>query len=81
MSDTIISSLISGGVAVLVCALTQWVGFRKTQTVMEFKLEVLTKKVEKHNNLIERTYKLEEQNALQEQRLDTMERNLHELTR
>ena len=31
----------------------------KHQAVTDTKIDVLTKKVEKHNNLIERTYKLE----------------------
>ncbi|MBR3224212.1 MAG: hypothetical protein IKF78_02705 [Atopobiaceae bacterium] len=32
----------------------------KSQAVMEVKLDALTEKVEKHNQLIERTYRLEE---------------------
>lgn len=31
----------------------------KTQTLLTYRIDELTKKVEKHNNTIERTYKLE----------------------
>ena len=37
---------------------------RKAQALMEYRLEELEKKVDKHNNLVERTYRLEEQAAL-----------------
>lgn len=53
---TILSSLISGVVAIVVCVINN----RKTMALIEYKIEQLTERVEKHNNLIERTYKLEE---------------------
>ena len=46
-----------------------------------YRIEQLEKKVEKHNNLIDRMYRVEERTELQEQRLDSMERSLHEITR
>ncbi len=39
-----------------------------------YRLAQLEDKVARHNNLIERTYKIEETLALHEQKLDTMER-------
>ena len=71
MSEAIIVALITGGCGVL----AQWlIGSRsrkdqqaqleKHQAVTDTKIEELTRKVEKHNNLIERTYKLE--GAMQE---------------
>lgn len=53
---TVLSSLISGVVAIVVCVINN----RKTVALIEYKIEQLTEHVEKHNNLIERTYKLEE---------------------
>lgn len=35
------------------------VGIRKSNDLITYKIEELQKKVEKHNNLIDRTYKLE----------------------
>ena len=39
-----------------------------------YRLAQLEEKVGKHNNLIERTYKIEETLALHEQKLETLER-------
>lgn len=41
-----------------------YISNRKAQAVQEYRLAELEKKVDKHNNLIERTYRLEEQAAL-----------------
>lgn len=60
--------LISAGAAIIVSAIQN----RKTVNLIEYKLEELTKKVEKHNSVIERTYKLESKVAVVEQRLDDM---------
>lgn len=81
MSDTIISSLISGGIALLVCILTNQATVKKAMTVVEIKLESLQKTVEKHNSVVERTFRLEERTNEQEKRLDALQRELHELSR
>ena len=60
--------LISAGAAIVVSAIQN----RKTVNLIEYKLEELTKKVEKHNSVIERTYKLESKVAVMEQRLDDL---------
>lgn len=60
--------LISAGAAIIVSAIQN----RKTVNLIEYKLEELTKRVEKHNSVIERTYKLESKVAVVEQRLDDM---------
>lgn len=52
---TIVAALISGGAAIIVGAIQH----RKSEALMEYKLDGLTKQVEKHNNLIERTYEIE----------------------
>lgn len=46
-----------------------------------YRLEQLEQKVNKHNNLIERTYKIEETIAIHNQRLNTAERRLTEVER
>ena len=53
---TIVSSLISSAGAIIVCMIAN----RKQSALMEYKLDELTKKVDKHNTVIERTYKLED---------------------
>lgn len=60
--------LISAGAAILVSVIQN----HKTMNLIQYKIEDLTKKVEKHNSIIERTYKLESKVAVVEQRLDDM---------
>lgn len=61
--NTIIASVISGAVAIIVCMIEH----AKTVAVLTVKIETLTEQVHKHNNLIERVYRLEEKTALLEQ--------------
>ena len=66
--ETIISACISAGVTLIVCMLNNRGQQEKTRALMEYKLDELTKRVDKHNNVIERTYKLEEnEKVIQEQ--------------
>ena len=60
MSATIISSLISAAVTLIVCIITQ----NKTKALIAYRLEELEKKQDKHNSVIERTYKLEQDVAV-----------------
>lgn len=52
---------------------------RKSAALVEYRLSELEKKVDKHNNVIERTYKLEEQTALQDAELKRVNHRLTEL--
>ena len=81
MSDTIISSLISGGIALLVCIITNQATVKRAMTIVEVKLDALSKTVEKHNSVVERTFRLEERTNDQEKRLDALQREFHELSR
>ena len=44
----------------------------KSRAVMELKIDALTEKVEKHNHLIERTYKLEQDVAVAQNDIETL---------
>ena len=44
----------------------------KSRAVMEVKLDALTEKVEKHNNLVERTYRLEQDVAVARNDIETL---------
>ena len=44
----------------------------KSRAVMEVKLEELTAKVEKHNQVLERTYKLEQDMAVAKNDIETL---------
>ena len=76
MSDAIITGI----VAILVCIINNWVQYNKTRqetdkTVALIKQEitVLSDRVDKHNQLVERTYLLESETALLNERIKIME--------
>ena len=69
MKSTIIVALI--GFAGTFCG--SYFSHRKSTALIEYKLEQLEKKVDKHNNIIERTYKLEEKVIDTDNRLDKLE--------
>ena len=73
--ETIISSLISGFVAIIVCVFQN----SKTRALIEYRLMELEKKQDKHNDVIERTYKLEEASALHEEKIKTANRRIDDL--
>lgn len=53
---TIMSPIISGIVSLIVCLITQ----NKTQALIEYRLDKVEEKMDKHNNLVERVFKLEQ---------------------
>ena len=75
--ETVIAALVSAGAAILVCVINH----NKTVALMEFKIDQLTQQVKKHNNLIERTYKLEELTALQEEKIKVANHRIDNLER
>ena len=91
---TVISSIISALSAIFVCMLSQS-GMAKKQAVqidkqtalIELKLTQLTEDVRKHNNVIERTYALEEKCTLFAEkisavnhRIDNLEKNMEKIS-
>lgn len=79
--ETVISSVITGAVAITTCLITQGMANRKTVALIEFKLEELSKQVEKHNSVIDRTFKLEELTAVQEEKIKVANNRIADLER
>ena len=79
--ETIISACISAAVTLVVCLISNHSQQEKTRALMEYKLEELTKRVDKHNNVIERTYRLEEQAALCEEKIKVANHRIDDLER
>ena len=52
---------------------------RKSQVLIAYRLEQLECKVQAHNNLIERTYKLEEQAAVHEEKIKVANARISDL--
>nr|DAT88468.1 MAG TPA: hypothetical protein [Caudoviricetes sp.] len=72
--ETIISACISAGITLIVCLISNRSQQEKTRALMEYKLEELTKKVEKHNSVVERTFLLEEKMRVANHRIDDLEK-------
>lgn len=79
MSD----ALITGAVAILVCIINNWVQFSKTRAesdkniaLIQQKLDELSERVNRHNQVVVRTFKLEESTALQDAELKRINERL-----
>lgn len=71
--ETIISACISAGATLIVCMISNRSQQEKTRALMEYKIEELTKKVEKHNSVVERTRILEERMKVANYRIKDLE--------
>lgn len=77
--ETIISSCISAAVTLLVCLISNHSQQEKTRALMEYKLEELTKRVDKHNNVVERTYFLEKEMEVQKEQIKVANHRISDL--
>lgn len=82
MLESVATAAITGVVTLIVCLINNHAQQEKTRTLIEYKLDELTKRVDKHNSVIERTYNLEKEYEVQEEkielvnhRLDTLEKS------
>lgn len=66
--ESIIVACISGVVTLIGVILSN----SKSRAVMEVKLDALTEKVEKHNQVLERTYRLEQDMAVAEHDIESL---------
>lgn len=73
----IITAVITGGFALI----GTYASNRKSSALMEYRLQQLENKVETHNRIIERTYKLEEQSAIHEERITAANDRIDKLER
>lgn len=79
--ETIISSAISAAVTLIVCLISNHSQNEKTRALMEYKLDELTKRVDKHNNVVERTYSLERKMKVQEEQIKVANHRIEDLER
>lgn len=86
MDPTITAALITAAVTIAVVIITNSYQNRRVIQLMEIKLalinqtiQTLSDRVEKHNKVIERTYKLEEETAVIEERLRSHGRRIDDL--
>ena len=86
--ETIVASCISAGAAILVCMINNHTQQKKakeenskTVALIDYRLDELTKHVEKHNQVIERTYKLEEALRVDEEKIKVVNHRINDLER
>ena len=60
-------------------AIGSLVGILTSSKLTSYRLEQLEKRVQAHNNLIERTYKLEERNEMQEEKIKVANHRIEDL--
>ena len=77
MSETIVVALITGGLALL----GTYISNSKSAALIAYRIEQLEIKVNRHNNVIERTYKLEERTELQEEKIKVANHRIEDLER
>ena len=81
-----IGEIIAGAAAIVVCMINNiWqsrAAERKHNTtiaLVEYKLDQLAKKVDLHNNAVERLYKVEEKVAIHDEKFKVANHRLHDL--
>lgn len=77
MSEAIIVAAITGGLALAGTFLSN----RRSAALIAYRLEQLEDKVNRHNQVVERTYRLEERTELQEERIRVANHRIGDLER
>ncbi len=81
MSETILVALITGGLALLGTLGGSYLANKKSAALIAYRLEQLEKKVQAHNNLVERMYQMEERTELQEEKIKVANHRIDDLER
>lgn len=86
MTEAVITALITGSVTLIVCLFNNYFQQRaaekkhdETIALIEYKLEELSKRVDKHNNVVERTYALEQNRAVFEEQIKVANNRIADL--
>lgn len=72
-------SIIVGVLALIGTLAGAYMANRKSSALIAYRLEQLEKKVQAHNNLVERTYKLEERAELLEEKVKVANHRIDDL--
>lgn len=79
MNEAITVAIITGSLSLIGTLVGSYWSQRKATALITYRIDQLEQKVHKHNNLIERTYKLEEKASLQEEKLKVANHRLDDL--
>lgn len=88
MTSAVVVALITAGASVI-CQIIISANSRKSaqqaqydsQKLLEYKIDKLSERVDKHNNLIERTYRLEEDGKILEEKIKVANHRIDDLER
>lgn len=75
----ILAAVISALAAIVVCVISNHYQNENTRNLLEYRLTQLEKKVDKHNNMVERTYKLERHNEVQDEKIKEANHRIEDL--
>ena len=76
---TILAAVISALAAIVVCVISNHYQNENTRNLLEYRLTQLEKKGDKHNNIVERTYKLERHNEVQDEKIKEANHRIEDL--
>ena len=74
--ETIISACISAGVTLVICLLNSG---ENDLVIREYKLDELTKRVDEHNHVVERTYSIERELSIQKEQIKVANHRIEDL--
>ena len=75
----IIVTIITGLVAIVTCTINSKHQSEVTRELTEYKIDELTKRVDKHNHVIQRTYALEQNEAVLNEQIKVINHRLQDL--
>lgn len=79
MSDVVITSLISGLCVAVPSIIATILSNKKNNDLIQYRIVQLEQKVDKHNNVIERVYKLEQTSAVREEEIKVANHRIEDL--
>ena len=79
MNDAALSAIITGVFAVVVSIVNSHYQANATRHLIEYKISQLEKKQDKHNNVIERMYNLEESQAVMKEQIKVANHRIDDL--
>ena len=79
MSDEVIVALITGGLTLVGTLVGRNMSHQKSTAIIVYRIDELEKKVQKHNNLIERTFQLEKRCEVIEEKIKVANHRIEDL--
>ena len=81
MSDAILAAGLTGFISLAGTVITVLTTSRRQSALMEYRLKALEAKQDKHNQVIERTYKLEDRANLTDEKMKVVNHRIDDLER